>query len=805
MKKFLSVISAMAICTSCFSCSKKNDDKSPQHSFAVETMGNVAYKTDRLTLPDGLSMIYCLEPFAGCSQYLIVGAADSGVGFWVTDSSFSSFNKIDIEDFKSGESYMLDAVDDGTLVTFVKDVSYGDLPDPDYSSPDYNYEKYQEAAEYKFRIIAYSSEGKVISDNDVKDFPVMPEQMTQITECVSDGKIVIVTIDGSTEVFSIDGTYIGELKAKDGETIENFGKNSSGELIAAVRTSDKNIQLRQIGEKGELKASSIDYELSETVNGEIQPGWGDYTMFLRSMTTIYGIRSGDNSIVPLFSVNRAGLNSSNFSNFAMCPDGNFAVPVTNYSNWSCQFKKFIPCDPSELENIPILTIGVDGNNYPLRDYLELFNDDNEAYHIELRQYGGNGEDYSVITEMIQKDALSGDLPDIMSLNGISGSIGDFDTLQNDIYCDLYEFMDKDDTLTRDALVPNFLEYLDYNFDGHLYLMPESFDVNLYYAVKTEFAKDIENWDINTYFDLLESPPAGIVKDSDTPEENQWERLNIDFSDYIDYKNASCSIDCPEVIRGLKYAYEGVPLDEFIYSSENEEYDEDAQDAQQRRYYFGIRENRDLFTNGYIANYGCYLDLKQAVFGGEPFTVLGKPKAKSGAPVISVNGSSFGIVKTSQNKELAWDFIKHILSDDYLNDYILTESYGWGVYFHPTKSGMELVAEYEKKPQKHKYAPNVSDYGGMINNTWTKDEDGNYIYEKIGFVDDALIAEVNDIIAAADPHNNAVSNNLTSEQNGEINFILNEELDRFFHGEISAEDCAYTLDNRISIYLSEQFG
>lgn len=804
MKKLVAVISAIVLCTSAFSCSKTNQKNEVSRSFTAEKMNNIAYKGDIIKLPEDMTMIYSVDPFDKCSKYFVIGYGSGGVAFWITDADFTSFTKVDIPDFKYGAAYMPDVSEDGIFVTFINDVSYGDLPAPDPNSEDYNYEEYEATAEYKFRILTYSTDGSLLSDNEIKDFPTLPEQMTQITDCVSDGKTVIVNIDGSYEVFSVDGTYIGALTANDGETVENIGKNSSGKLIAAVRTDADNIQLREITNKGETKKSLVTYGLSETVYGEIEPGWGDYTMFIRSMTTIYGIRSGDNSIVPLFSVNRAGLNSSNFSNFVMCPDGNFAVPITNYSNWTCKIKRFIPCDPSELENIPTLTIGFYGRNWPLEEYIEIFNDENQDYQITLKSYGGDSEEYEDATEQIRQDALDRNLPDIIVSSEIDGMIGEFNTLNMDIYCDLYEFMDKDDTLTRDALVPSLLEHLDYNFNGHLYLIPESFRVRLPYMAKTELVGDIENWNFNTYMDLLEEPPSDMADEFKNKEETQWQRLRIDsFSDYLDFKNVSCSFDSPDFIRALKYAYEGIPDNQYAYASDGEEYD---QDAEERKYAYAIRENRELFTNGSIFCYKDYINLTRGEFGGEPFTVLGKPGSENGGPVIEAESNSYGITKASENKELAWEFIKHMLSDDYYRNHYLTENYGWGKYFVPTQSGMKILEEYERQPEDHKHEPTLKDYGGCVYNTWTKDKDENYIYERLGYVDDSVVAEVNELIDSAKPSDQSyIYAAFTNEQTSETMRIFNEEIEKFFHGESSAEDCAAMIQSRISIYLSEQFG
>lgn len=801
MKKTLTFITAFAFAFSCVSCNRKNGSKEKKQSFAVEKIDNIAYKKSLLTMPDNMTMIYSVEPFEKCSKYFILGTGSSGMEMCITDADLTSFTKVDFPEFNCGASYMADCSADGTLVTFVNDVSYGDLPAPDYSDPDFDQAVYDAAAKFKFKIITYSTEGKIISDNDVKDFSVFPEQSTTINECVSDGKTVIVNINGSYEMFETDGTYIGSPTAGDGETVENIGKNSDGELIAAVRADADKIQLRKIIDKGEIEPDSVTYELSETVYGEIQPGWGDYTMFVRTMTAIYGIRSGDSSIVPLFNLNKAGLNSSNFSDFIMCTDDIFAFPVKNYSNWTCSIKRFAPCSPEELENIPMLSVGIVENNFPFENYLEILNDENQEYQVEIKQYGGNNDENSVITEQIQKNALNGDLPDVIIFNGLDGRLADFDAVKMETLCDLYEFMDKDDTLNRDSFVPGLLDHIDYNFDGHAYLLPSAFKFRILNAAKTEFVKDIEKWDFNTYMDMLENPPEGMAEEFKNNDQTQWQRLNVNFEDYFDFKNASCKLDSPDFIRALKYAYEGKQNDTNEYVSEDNDYD---QDAEQRGYSYSIRENRELFSTASISNYADYIYYAKGIFGGEPFTVLGDFNSGNGIQ-FRTDENSYGITKQSENKELAWKFIKHMLSDDYISKYYLTNNYHFGKNFPPTKSGIKLLAEYSKKPMSYTYNSQIKNYSGVTFDTYTKDENGEYIYERLGYVDDNVIAEVDAMIASAKPSDESyIYGDFSYEQCGEISAVFNEEVERFFHGECSAEECASIIQNRLTIYLSENY-
>ena len=123
----------------------------------------------------------------------------------------------------------------------------------------------------------------------------------------------------------------------------------------------------------------------------------------------------------------------------------------------------------------------------------------------------------------------------------------------------------------------------------------------------------------------------------------------------------------------------------------------------------------------------------------------------------------------------------------------------------TTVSLHVIAEAQKLPEDHTYDQTLADYGGIVYNTWTKDDDGNYIYEYLGYVDDEIIAEVDELIANALPtYEISIYGNFTALEAGETFYIFNEEIERFFHGEITAEECASVLQDRISIYLSENY-
>lgn len=779
MKKFLSFISAMAICTSCFSCSNKNSSvtsepsKAEAQSFAAEKLSGIAYKKSTVELPENMGMIFSIKPFNGSSEYFIIGSTNDSSGFWITDADFTSFREIALSDADPGNSYDCDITDDGTIVRFVSTENDG------------------------FHLTTHSLDGALLSDEYVKEYYTDSDDMAFITGMTSDGNTVVVCINGTFEVFTMDGTYISSITLNDGETAENVGKDSSGRLICAVRTADDKLELRPITPDGMTVESSVTYDLPETIYAEIEPGYGEYSMFLRSMTTIYGIKRDDLSAEPLFSINIAGLSADSVAGAAMGSDGNFTIPVLDFSNGTSYVKKYIPCDPEELKNIPVITVGMTWQRDDVVKMADLFNEEHSDVRVEMKIYDSN--DIDKRNDEITQDALSGNLPDMI----VGTDLGSFDLVKNEALCDLYEFMDKDDELNRHSFIPNYLSEIDRKYGGHIYNIPNGFRITLPYTAKTKFVKDIDKWNITAYLDMIESMPEGMLFDNinaciaDT--QTRRDRLGVGF--WIDYDSLKCRFDTPEFARYIEYCKKGTP------DSENYE---DVTAIDNERYKWlntAYIDENILFNDVELSCYSNYLRTAKHTFGGEDFSFMGEIDG-SGTPVMDVDFSNaLSITKNCKNKDAAWEFIKTFYTDSYYkNNY---ENFS---YFPVTVSGMEQFRELEKAPKVYKYDENLKDYGGIAAPTGESDENGNAIYDKLGYVDDEIISQVDSLIEKARLPKEKASlpspggsfddlNRFYTEFYG----IYNEELDRFFHDEITAEECGYLLQNRYSIYLSENFG
>lgn len=797
MKRICAFITAVLMLGTAVSCRKESESRAgTAESFTAEQLGDVAYKKSAIEIPSDMKMIYCLEPYNNSSNYLILGSGAQTPAFWTVDSAFTDFKAVDIPEFDIGVQYDIDVLEDGTIVGFLNDVSYGDLPEPDLEAPDYNPAEYEASAEYSYRIKTYSIDGKLLTETDITGFGEDPDGSTQITGIASDGEIIVVLLNGAYQVFGMDGRYIGELSAGDGWAADEIGRDSSGSLICAVTNEEDKMQLRKINTEGKAEESSVTYDFPESIYCEMLPGTGDYSLYIMTFTTIYGVRSSDSSIEPLFSINKAGAVVQNLNGFARAADGEFVLPIVNYSDFSVKMRKYTPCDPSELENLPVITFGIPYAANSWQDKISDYNENIGDYQVEVKFYQEQEE--------IDEAALSGNLPDVLFMSSADGSFGELNLADKDVLCDLYEFIDNDDTMSRENFIPQILENAEDMFEGHLYTVPRAFYLDIPYAAKTKFVGDIGEWNFDSYLELLENLPEGMglteYYKEDIPDTKHNRLRNFYFDNWVDFENAECDFASESFIRFLEYCNKAPMVDvgeDFVYSTPDEK-DQREETAKLYRRYI---DDLALFYTGGIGTYSNYLIMKEGEFGGEPVKILGTP-GLDGSTGVTINGHDyFAINKTSEHKELAWDLVRYFISDEYYGDDINDYS-----GFPVTYSGLEMMKQNEMKPQNNKGIVGLEDdsYTGYFYFAGYN-EDGTDNILLLGGVTEEIADEVDALIAGAEIVKGRSRGNVSFEVMNEFYNMGYEEIDRYFYGECTAEQCADAMQNRLSIFLSEKFG
>ncbi|HRR75657.1 MAG TPA: extracellular solute-binding protein [Ruminococcus sp.] len=809
MKKIFALLTSLVFISSAAACGKKNSFGTEKVTYTAEKLDNIAYRKASVELPADMAMIYRFDSFNSGNDFLILGSGAKTPQFWRTDKNLTSFEPVEIPDFEVPITYDYAVAADGTLLNFTvhPEVDPDDIPE-DWDEKT----KFLQNADFTFHIARFSPDGKMLSDNEVTGFDVVPNSDTRLSGAAMDNEKVAVIIDDEYHLFNISGTYIGQITPDSGE-VEAIGLNAAGEMICAVSEGDM-LSLQTVNSDGTLTAGNASYEFGYSINGNLLPGTGEWSAFIRTASTAYGIKASDQSIEPVFAVNKAGLTADGMVGFAMTDEGDIIVPIVNWSEYTAEMKRFTPCDPSEFANIETITVGTFQGSFFDNFYIELFNDTHQDVQAELKVYlndnTGSEEAYEKASEQVLQDALSGDLPDVLIGYDMNGIFADIDMLEKDVAVDLYDYIDSDPDISREDFVPSALRLIDSAADGHAYVMPSTISLVLPNTAKTKFVKDIDDWNIDTYMDLYENLPEGMGFHSYwewyREEPATWYQLcSLDWPDFVDFKNASCNFDSPQFIRMIEYASKGTDPDTITYSDPVGSTENAAEQfhLQQNEY----AEDKTLFMTMDIWHYADYLTKLNGAFGGEDVTTLGEWQSPGHTDIINSAGDTFMVTKHSEHPELAWEFVKTVISDEAARKYYTGRGKTLMGGFPVTKSGLAIAAEAAKQPYDYSqdgYPDDIKDYTGVVYDV-DRDFVDSVTYKKCGEVTDEVIEKVNKLINDAQPTANP--NKFSGNDIEMRNFIYDiyyEETGNYFHGECTAEQCAERLQDRISIYLSENF-
>ena len=794
MKKIMALLSALALMLTagCSSGSVSTENAEPQN-FQVEDLEKTAYLKQSAELPESMTAIYLSMSYSGGERLLLLGSGAQSPMFWTADRDMTSFTELSVPDFDIGVQYNVDTADDGSMAVILVDADYGDLPEPDFEDPDFNRAEYDAAAAYSFVAAKYSPEGELISSVPLTGLPPEPDQYTSIEETVTDGEYILASIGGSVYLIGLDGRYIGEVIPGEGETIGVAGRDSRGRLVCTV-TGENGMQVRQVNTAdATLLPSTVTYDTSKS-GEEIRPGTDGYALFIRTLSMIYGIREegdGYGEMEPLFSTGYAGIGSTGITGFVRRTDGLFTVMEMDWNAFAPKVRTYTPVSQEEYDRIPRITVGMYSEDYLSSGHIEAFNESHDVQaDIKLYNTSKNWDEetYNRINEKLTQDALSGDLPDILAGDN-SGRIGDIDMVQKDVFVDLYSYIDKSSSLSREDFVPSLLESMDHG--GTLPMLSNRLELDLGYVAKTKYVKDVGKWDMDAFITLLEKMPEMNEKWADVDETADMRfRKWFDPYEWIDLENASCSFDSDSFIRVLRYCSSANGVNPY----EDQNFDDpQSPEAQAETARLFIRQQRDIMDDNTLMEsqslYGIdqWLQLKEGRFAGEDMTILGVPTPDGGHTYTGSTWKTYGITKFSQHPDEAFELIEYLVSDEFAAKF--PNYIGIPVTWSAIDATYKTIADHDPS-----YLGGDTEYRYPL---------GDGTFMELGTITPEIYEEVLELLKKADPKPDEAAR--FTQEDGDWYGIILEETGRCFNGECTPEECASVLQNRMETFISERYG
>ena len=271
------------------------------------------------------------------------------------------------------------------------------------------------------------------------------------------------------------------------------------------------------------------------------------------------------------------------------------------------------------------------------DCIQDFNSISSSYHVIVKNYGQCQNPQ----ELLNTEIISGNGPDLVELTGFSSEL-----LHSDDCADLVPFLENDPEIDESCFLPNVLKYM--KTDGKLLSIIPSFYIDSLVCN----TRSLSEQEIHTFYDLrpqmsgMESILQGSLNCNDF--------LKLSFAQ----ENRSFS---QEEIQSILEVYKVLPEKEV--SSQIED----------------VMEGKQLFGFCRVASPLRFSSNQPDVGGlaenhflfGNTITFPGLQIPGGFAPLIEPI-QELVMLKSSEEKEGVWSFVKFILSDNYL---IKPNSYG----------------------------------------------------------------------------------------------------------------------------------
>ncbi|MDE6501086.1 MAG: ABC transporter substrate-binding protein [Ruminococcus sp.] len=710
----------MCLCGILTACENKKNTPEPAPVPVVETE-ITGYRPAEIRLADDFDKVISIDTNVG-DVYIFGQLKTGGYSGYSTDGTFSEYKKMNFIPQKN------EIVKSSSLMVYGKKAILTYL-------------------DGKTMVYIYSRDGeqeKIIDCGELSDSPdvkfdIFPCSRDYYIINADNKRLVLINDDGYVSDIEVSGDIIGVARGAE-NTVNCLCDNGNEKFIENISNDSGNIKVVR-------KKTDVDSSVYASCMGE------KYTFIGVTDDGIYGFGDGKSENITDFS--NMDFKPSEVTDIIETSDG-YAVVVNG-----CIY--FVTEENiTELSTKKIIWMGTYGNPQfsLIKKYADYYNESSDEYKVDFKEY-------DLFSDSLRADVLSGNAPDIISLNN-SGNIYSY-RKNKELFVDMYPFIDNDPEISREDFLPNILNILE--SDGKLLQIGTHFRVNTSMASADS---DIpENWTVDdmikTYNNLKENEV--LFPDNELHMRTNAFQAFFDNSMYIDYENATCSFDSPDFIKYLEFFQKN----EICLTAK--EYDEAletsvtiGEDELKERI---IYSNRNILCadNLYYISKGIFKD--KMIFAG----YVGDG-TKSGTLLDMDN--LYGISAVSPNIDGAWEFLRTLFTDH--TEKGLTSSY----YFPVMEE--EFDKEFEVYTRDNVYVDSKTKKTVIEKRTYNENETiENFTKEECEYYKDKITSArlyINDF---------------------NIDSIINEKVYRYFEGiDGSAEQTAKNIQKEVSEYLKEHY-
>lgn len=489
------------------------------------------------------------------------------------------------------------------------------------------------------------------------------------------------------------------------------------------------------------------------------PGSDGYTAYFRFSTALSGLtESGE--MVDIIDFSDSNIISSEI--YSIAPAGTGKFLMVGVDNDGYYMSKLTVRPDDYVENKETVIIASNSVDDDFREDITKFTRFSDEYKGEIREYDFDDHDSLV------QDILSGDAPDVY----VYSDTGDMHDLANmGALADMYELSEQYGGFTKDDILANVIEAMEYK-DG-LYGIIPSFYLECYYANREVVGEEYTFWNYDEFFSVAGNMPEDMVLSNYWGFQTRGDVFTFmcknSLSSWIDFENASCRFDSEEFIRVLEFCRDVNILGERPeYLTEEDRTIADTEDM------LRVKNKQALMMP--LMGASCPSDIVRHTaatgLGQDEVTLLAPPSEDKSGTFGIWSGELYSVFNSGGCTEGGWEFVNYIMSYD---RQIKQHN------FCTLKDAFEDHIKADQEQQKGAWNGEAS--AGF----------GNYSVTYDPSVSDEMLDYIRDYISKC---TNVMDRDIS------VNEILTEEFDAFINGDTTAQECAKMMQNRVSIYLSE---
>lgn len=749
MKKVKSILTALVLICSLTACGIEKVESSQTAEEIVITQ--TKYKEEQFSFSDDINSAYKMGYVQNSGVRLVYSDKSNVFKFADYDENMQVKSSVVLFSAENIYHTLFNINNDGTisvLIIYVK------------SDEEIGSENYYKNAEVTFEIRCFSTDGKEESAVEI-------EKMSSYFDLGSDFVEKFTEINGRYIIGLFDRQLIIDENGKitDAQDIERntcYCTDSNGEIITAGMKGYTYVNDVSPADSDSMTAYGDYLNLQQG----IATGYDGFKAFFMLNNGVFGLTETGN-LIQIMDYNDSLMTCSDYYEVVYAGKGKFAAIGHNDGGNYLSVMNVRPDGyVMNRENVILGSTKTDSNEQEL---ITMFNKKSDSYKIELKNYDSFDD--------LKTDILAGSPPDMYGF----WDTADMCKLVNmGGLADMYELSEKYGGFRKEDIMDNVIEAYEYK-DG-LYMMSQNFSISATAGRKDVFPDPHMTYD--EFFKIVNNAPENVyltnAVDLTTKQEVFDYFCTQNLSQWIDYEKSECYFDTPDFINLLNFIDTApiLPRKEWDNSKNNDEKEQEIRQIYWQEEHNRVKNGTALIeTNIFLNRLESILDIEQTTGFGvglklDELTII-YPFGEDSAGTIYGQGY-YSIIANGNCPEGAWDYMNFLVSDNLLTSYLQTKS-----NFVTRKESFYKIFEKEQTISEN---PITVDANGITH---------DYGYSRP--ITDEEIKTLMEYI------NNCT---VVASSYDEIACIVSEEYSAYEAGESTAERCAELIQNRVSIYLSE---